>query len=313
MNRRRFGLSVTSGSGAAPPEARPPTDDAANFGEAPPLRSVSLRETELPSSSSPKFPSPGPIPSLSLSGTFILHATSSPSLESNFYQARCLIIIGTEGAGASVYAGLSDFEWGKRIILVLPGFCPLSESLTISLSTEIQRILMNANRDIFDDLAWQFTAYRLSGLCALEFARENGADINIAPWRLIDEGIENNDLTRIVAGNLALLRREQEIIAQPRWDELAGLPAGTGAVVSFLFSILAENPIPNGPDFADVVPGGNITVFDDRWAWVSDSPDPSLAMWTIWTVTPEPVKEQWVLIDLAIRAEDYSLLENFSI
>ena len=216
-------------------------------------------------------------------------------------------------AGASVYAGLSDFEWGKRIILVLPGFGPLSESLTISLSTEIQRILMNANRDIFDDLAWQFTAYRLSGLCALEFARENGADINIAPWRLIDEGIENNDLTRIVAGNLALLRREQEIIAQPRWDELAGLPAGTGAVVSFLFSILAENPIPNGPDFADVVPGGNITVFDDRWAWVSDSPDPSLAMWTIWTVTPEPVKEQWVLIDLATRAEDYSLLENFSI
>ena len=80
-----------------PPEARPPTDDAANFGEAPPLRSVSLRETELPSSSSPKFASPGPIPSLSLSGTFILHATSSPSLESNFYQARCLIIIGTEG------------------------------------------------------------------------------------------------------------------------------------------------------------------------------------------------------------------------
>ena len=59
--------------------------------------SVSLRETELPSSSSPKFASPGPIPSLSLSGTFILHATSSPSLESNFYQARCLIIIGTEG------------------------------------------------------------------------------------------------------------------------------------------------------------------------------------------------------------------------
>ena len=99
MNRRRFGLSVTSGSGAAPPEARPPTNDAANFGEAPPLRSVSLRETELPSSFSPKFASPGPIPSLSLSGTFILHATSSPSLESNFYQARCLIIIGTEGGG----------------------------------------------------------------------------------------------------------------------------------------------------------------------------------------------------------------------
>ena len=44
-----------------------------------------------------KFASPGPIPSLSLSGTFILHATSSPSLESNFYQARCLIIMGTEG------------------------------------------------------------------------------------------------------------------------------------------------------------------------------------------------------------------------
>ena len=44
----------------------------------------------------------GPIPSLSLSGTFILHATSSPSLESNFYQARCLIIIGTEGGGGKV-------------------------------------------------------------------------------------------------------------------------------------------------------------------------------------------------------------------
>ena len=90
-------MSVTSGSGTAPAAARPPADAAANVGEAPPLRSVSLRETELPSDSSPKFASPETILSLSLSGSFILQATFSPSLESNFCQARCLIIIGTEG------------------------------------------------------------------------------------------------------------------------------------------------------------------------------------------------------------------------
>ena len=110
VNRRRFGLSVTSGSGTAPAAARPPADAAANFGEAPPLRSVSLRETELPSDSSPKFASPETILSLSLSGSFILQATFSPSLESNFCQARCLIIIGTEGIG---YIAPLDFMDGK--------------------------------------------------------------------------------------------------------------------------------------------------------------------------------------------------------
>ena len=74
---RHLRVGYRSGGGKAPADA------AANFGEAPPLRSVSLRETELSSDSSPKFASPETILSLSLSGSFILQATFSPSLESN--------------------------------------------------------------------------------------------------------------------------------------------------------------------------------------------------------------------------------------
>jgi hypothetical protein len=35
-------------------------------------------------------------------------------------------------------------------------------------------------------------------------------------------------------------------------------------MVSWLFSELAENPVPSGPSFKTVVSNGNLTVFADR-------------------------------------------------
>lgn len=50
--------------------------------------------------------------------------------------------------------------------------------------------------------------------------------------------------------------------------------------MDWFFSIAAENPVPGGPSFQTVVPGGNIAIFADRWTWITD---PTQGMWKLWT------------------------------
>lgn len=54
-------------------------------------------------------------------------------------------------------------------------------------------------------------------------------------------------------------------------------------------------------DFQSVVPNGNLCVYDDRWAWITD---PSAGIWMNWLADPNQVSD--VEIPLTIRAADYS-------
>jgi hypothetical protein len=201
-------------------------------------------------------------------------------------------------AGAPVYAGLSDAQWARLGGYALP---PLMQGVSEAVLKEIQSILVQANIDIFQDLAWQFSAYRSSGIEALRFVDSiEPTALNFPSWEEIEEGILENNEVIISSGNVKLLQREQQQILEQTYLNLDNL--GFGAV-SWLFSIMAENPVPGGPKFSIVVPDGNLADFGDRWNWVTNETN---GMWKLWTDADKPTRKGWVEIPLRTRADDYN-------
>ena len=185
-------------------------------------------------------------------------------------------------AGAPVYGGLSDAQNGRAGVAI--GTFGIVQD---GILKTIQDTLINANINIFKDLAYQFVAYRASGIGAIEHLREidNIPQSILVSWTKIDDGYRSNDTSLIHTGNQELLRREQNVILAPTYVTLNNLASGS---VSFMFSKLAKNPIAGGPDFDAVVPGGNIAVFTDRWNWISD---PEQGMWKLWSGKTSAVRK----------------------
>jgi len=198
-------------------------------------------------------------------------------------------------AGAPVYAGLSDAQWGRIGSPVLPS--PLFNVADPYLK-HIQTILITANINIYNDLAWQFAAYRSSAIFGLIYVETIDAEgANYGAWYEID----NLDY---VSGNVGLLRREQEEILADTYDQLGSMTLG---LVDLAFSWLAKNPVPDGSDFLDVVPGGSLSNFDHRWAWIINSNNPPDGMWHIWINTSSNTRLNWVELLLKERAGDYRI------
>lgn len=189
-------------------------------------------------------------------------------------------------AGAPVYAGLSDAQWA-----ILAG---------VDLTT-FQIQLVHMNTLILQDLAWQSEAYYKCGLNALETVNANEFNvIDIATWRSIDQGVQQNNANLVQDGNLLLARREQQIVLQPDYEILKTM-TGTAS----LMSILASSPVPAGMSFSDVVPGGNLCVFANRWNWITNSAG---GIWPSWVAASPTTRSGWVGIPLTTRAAAYSIL-----
>jgi len=75
--------------------------------------------------------------------------------------------------------------------------------------------------------------------------------------------------------------------------------------VSWLFSILAENPVPGGPDFSSWYELSLISNFDERWDWITRSGD---GMWPMWKAASVNTRKGWVETPLRTRADDYNLV-----
>jgi hypothetical protein len=161
---------------------------------------------------------------------------------------------------------------------------------------------------ILQDLAWQSEAYYKGGLQALNvvYAGETNAldSPTITAWREIDDGIQNNIASEIQNGNLQLAHREQLTILQPNYDTLNAI----GGVITNVMSILAKNPVPTGSSFTNVVPGGNLCAFSDRWNWITNSAG---GIWPNWVAVSPMTQSGWVNIPLKSRAESYTLLPLF--
>jgi hypothetical protein len=130
--------------------------------------------------------------------------------------------------------------------------------------------LLEMQKAIFMDLAWQHEAYREGGISALAAARARGEldDGVLKAWKDIDSG----EPAKVNAGNKELLRREQFEILQggrggPNFYKLIqDIPDND--MIPEAMSEEARSPIPGGKPFAAVVDDGDITKFEDRWAWI---------------------------------------------
>jgi hypothetical protein len=130
-------------------------------------------------------------------------------------------------------------------------------------------ILLQMQKAIFMDLAWQHEAYRQGGIQALAAAKARGEiDDNLfRAWQDIDSG----DPGRVNAGNMTLLKREQFDVLQGGgaggfYKQIQDIPDND--VIPETMSEEARSPIPGGKPFDKVVPGGDITKFEHRWKWL---------------------------------------------
>jgi hypothetical protein len=140
-------------------------------------------------------------------------------------------------------------------------------------SKSLDILLLEMQKAIFVDLAWQHEAYREGGIKALAAATARGelSEAQLKAWQDIDSG----QLSRVNAGNLELLRREQLTVLQGQgfYGRIQAIPDDD--VIPETMSAEARSPIPGGKPFASVVPGGDITKFDDRWKWLADDMIPA--------------------------------------
>jgi len=262
-------------------------------------------------------------------------------------------------AGAPVYAGLSDAQHGRVDVIEA-----VAERFRMAISDEekfvsrakdlvksTQALLIDANILIFQDLAWQFAAYRCSGLGALYYVKEQDrGSLSFDDWALIDSGIKDRDVDKVLRGNKALAHREQNVVLKPIYEKMDTLqlrldlsiwPRDLKLGVSTAFSFLAKNPVPGGPrfipaDFSTVpvgpflsplhisaetlvlaleaavysTDGRRISRFEDRWDWIEREGD---GMWPLWTKTSKDQAISLVSIPLQKRAEEYVVLKKFNV
>ena len=129
---------------------------------------------------------------------------------------------------------------------------------------EMQVLLLEMQKAIFLDLAWQFEAYSKGGLTVLEEAYQNGENIPIQAWRDIYSGRSDS----IKQGNKELLLREQYDILEPFYKIIS--KKFDLDIIPKYMSEKAESPIPGGMPFRSVVKDGDLIKFNDRWRWIKE-------------------------------------------
>jgi hypothetical protein len=192
---------------------------------------------------------------------------------------------------------------------------------------------MEMQKQIFDDLAWQHEAFAMGGVGLMQDVRDRNliSTEALRAWEQIGSG----DSEQVFNGNRELLRREQLEIIQDDYDAMREHHGPVGDVATYSFGAMAENAIPGGqayrdfdpltvsigvetpdpfgidtPDFQHEeqlpLPAGNLSDFDDRWAWIEGDMLPAYR-----DVLQDPgAVEAIVRADVAQRAEGYRKLPD---
>lgn len=164
-------------------------------------------------------------------------------------------------AGGTVYGGLEN----GLVMKAAAGAFGLPGQIAQGQAQFVENKLVGMQQDIFLDLGWQHQAYIERGICEIDAACRRG-DIskrNYEAWLDINSG----DPERVWRGNEALLFQEQFNVLDPSYRQIrSGLLGGPTA---WVLSMMTQPPIPGGSPFTAVVPGGDVTRFQDRWQWIT--------------------------------------------
>ncbi len=161
----------------------------------------------------------------------------------------------------------------------------------VSTSSEsfLTQTLVRVGKIIFEDLAWQHEAFLDDPQIAIALASQHDIDDPARrsygdAWR----GIASGDSARIANGNLALLENEQFTIVQPYYDAIR-TSNEPGVLGTFRYTSAFTNKIhPYHRDFIIVLPQGDVTVFNDRWAWITETD----GMWAKWVIMPSVAPQE---------------------
>jgi hypothetical protein len=201
-------------------------------------------------------------------------------------------------AAGPIYAGMCDMTswWQAQQIPGVGG----ADGGT---GTEyfIEGLLLGGQKAIFADKAWAHRAYTASGRGALDWVENNNPEsTDYDAWRLLDQGIISENQNDINSANHDLLEREQFEVVQSYYHDYTTtkfmkqppLQSWLGAVAvaensnglvntgEWLSANANKNPMPGGPKFHDVVPGGRIDTYQDRWTWTANAANGMLSIWT---------------------------------
>lgn len=149
-----------------------------------------------------------------------------------------------------------------------------------SSETFLTQTMVNIGKLIFHDLAWLHEAFLDDPNVAIDLAQKR--DVEAPARRSYADAmrdIASGDDTRVGSGNQALLENEQFSIIQPQYDAItqsseAGIFGKTSAFTRAIH--------PYHRDFLVKFPQGDVTVADDRWAWITETD----GMWQKWVVMP---------------------------
>jgi hypothetical protein len=110
--------------------------------------------------------------------------------------------------------------------------------------------MLSMGKEIFDDMAWMHIAYHYGGIEALESSLLSSEDRDtLDAWLLIDSGVPNN----VREGTQRLIVREQRDTIQDDWSDIRHRHGPVGLAVTTFLTWTAENPVPEGRPYRDVV------------------------------------------------------------
>jgi hypothetical protein len=188
---------------------------------------------------------------------------------------------------AFLWAGLGRMAGGA----VLGGLDFLVQ--TTSDPSFLTNMMALIGKQIFLDLAWQHELFRSDPQQAITAAQRHDVRFHSKTsysqdWTLIASG----DPSQIATGNQGLLANEQFAIIQPLYDVIKAEPSAAG---SFAHTrAFTSNIHPYHDDFETVMQTGDVTVADDRWAWITQAD----GMWDKWVIMP--TEERRRLVNLPI-------------
>jgi hypothetical protein len=203
-----------------------------------------------------------------------------PILEALYYAYQSYYF---DSPNRFLWAGLARLTGGQ----VLFGMGNLTKIIKdpCVLSQEIVAIA----KDIYDNLAWQHELFLddpnlLISVCEqldkMEPATHKFADC----WRLIGK----NDVNSIALGNRMLLENEQHNTVQPHYERIK---LDNYSRPFFWFTRFAMRNIhPYHPWFFVDLPFRDVTVFENRWQWISQEK----GMWQTWAALKRKERDRLV-------------------